>query len=97
MFRSSVTTNYPLLGLVLLAIGFGSTNVIFGGPVAGSTGVPDNEQGVAGALVNAARTAASCWRTPRFARRCWTSALPATRGSSPAGKAGPPCAWTDIS
>jgi len=55
LFRSSVTSHYPLLGLVLLAIGFGSTNVIFGGTVAGSTGVPNGEQGVAGALVNAAR------------------------------------------
>jgi predicted MFS family arabinose efflux permease len=55
LFRSSVTSHYPVLGLVLLVIGFGSTNVIFGGTVAGSTGVPNNEQGVAGGLVNAAR------------------------------------------
>jgi EmrB/QacA subfamily drug resistance transporter len=55
LFRFNVTSHYPVLGLVLLAIGFGSTNAIFGGTVAGSTGVPNNEQGVAGALVNASR------------------------------------------
>ncbi|MCU1504138.1 MAG: family efflux transporter permease subunit [Ilumatobacteraceae bacterium] len=55
LFRSSMTSHYPLLGLALLGIGFGSTNVVFGGTVAGSTGVPNDEQGVAGALVNAAR------------------------------------------
>jgi EmrB/QacA subfamily drug resistance transporter len=55
LFRFNVTSHYPLLGLVLLGIGFGSTNVIFGSTVAGSTGVANKEQGVAGALVNAAR------------------------------------------
>jgi len=54
LFRSDVTSHYPLLGLVLLGIGFGSTNVIFGGTVAGTTDVSNQEQGVAGALVNAA-------------------------------------------
>ena len=44
-----------LARVVLLGIGFGSTNAVFGGTVAGSTGVSNNEQGVAGALVNAAR------------------------------------------
>jgi hypothetical protein len=55
LFRFSVTSHYPLIGVVLLAAGFGSTNVVFGGTVAGSTGVSNDEQGVAGALVNAAR------------------------------------------
>jgi EmrB/QacA subfamily drug resistance transporter len=55
LFRFSMTSHYPLVGVVLLAAGFGSTNVVFGGTVAGSTGVSNDEQGVAGALVNAAR------------------------------------------
>jgi EmrB/QacA subfamily drug resistance transporter len=55
LFRFSATSRYPLLGIVLLVIGFGTTNVIFGGTVAGSTGVPNGQQGVAGALINAAR------------------------------------------
>jgi len=44
-----------VLGILLLGVGFGTTNIIFGGTVAGSTGVSNREQGVAGALVNAAR------------------------------------------
>ncbi len=55
LFRFPVTSHYPMLGIVLLGVGFGTTNVIFGGTVAGSTGVSNDEQGVAGALVNAAR------------------------------------------
>jgi EmrB/QacA subfamily drug resistance transporter len=55
LFRFSMTSHYPLIGIVLLAAGFGSTNVVFGGTVAGSTGISNDEQGVAGALVNAAR------------------------------------------
>jgi EmrB/QacA subfamily drug resistance transporter len=55
LFRFPATSHYPLLGIVLLAIGFGATNVVFGGTVAGSTGVRNDEQGLAGALVNAAR------------------------------------------
>jgi Na+/melibiose symporter-like transporter len=55
LFRFSVSSHYPLIGIVLLAAGFGSTNVVFGGTVAGSTGVSNDEQGVAGALLNAAR------------------------------------------
>jgi predicted MFS family arabinose efflux permease len=55
LFRFSATSRYPLLGLVLLVIGFGAANVVFGGTVAGSTDVSNDEQGVAGALVNAAR------------------------------------------
>jgi MFS family permease len=55
LFRFPVTSHYPVLGILLLGVGFGTTNVIFGGTVAGSTGVSNSEQGVAGALVNAAR------------------------------------------
>jgi EmrB/QacA subfamily drug resistance transporter len=55
LFRFSMTSHYPLIGIVLLAAGFGSTNVVFGGTVAGSRGISNDEQGVAGALVNAAR------------------------------------------
>jgi predicted MFS family arabinose efflux permease len=55
LFRFPVTTHYPGLGIVLLAFGFGSTNVVFGSTVAASTGVTNDEQGLAGALVNATR------------------------------------------
>jgi EmrB/QacA subfamily drug resistance transporter len=55
LFRFPVTTHYPGLGIVLIAFGFASTNVVFGSTVAASTGVTNDEQGVAGALVNAAR------------------------------------------
>jgi EmrB/QacA subfamily drug resistance transporter len=55
LFRFPVTTHYPGLGVVLLVFGFGSTNVVFGATVAASTGVTNNEQGLAGALVNATR------------------------------------------
>ena len=55
LFRFPATSHYPLLGIVLLGVGFGSTNVIFGGTIAGSAGVSNDEQGSAGALVNAAR------------------------------------------
>jgi EmrB/QacA subfamily drug resistance transporter len=55
LFRFSATTRYPGLGLVLLAFGFASTNVVFGATVAASAGVTNEEQGLAGALVNAAR------------------------------------------
>jgi EmrB/QacA subfamily drug resistance transporter len=55
LFRFPVTTHYPGLGIVLLAFGFASTNVVFGSTVAASTGVTNDEQGLAGALVNATR------------------------------------------
>ena len=55
LFRFPVTTHYPGLGIVLLVFGFGSTNVVFGSTVAASTGVTNDEQGLAGALVNATR------------------------------------------
>jgi EmrB/QacA subfamily drug resistance transporter len=55
LFRFPATTHYPGLGIVLLAFGFASTNVAFGATVAASSGVSNNEQGLAGALVNASR------------------------------------------
>ena len=55
LFRFPTTSHYPGLGIVLLAVGFGSTNVVFGSTVAASTGVVNSEQGLAGALVNATR------------------------------------------
>jgi predicted MFS family arabinose efflux permease len=55
LFRFPVTSHYPGLGIVLLALGFGTVNVVFGSTVAASTGVANSEQGLAGALVNATR------------------------------------------
>jgi EmrB/QacA subfamily drug resistance transporter len=55
LFRFPVTTHYPGLGIVLLVFGFASTNIVFGSTVAASTGVTNEEQGLAGALVNATR------------------------------------------
>ena len=55
LFRFPVTSHYPLLGLVFIVIGFGTTNVVFGATVAGSSGVRDSEQGLAGAVLNASR------------------------------------------
>ncbi len=55
LFRFPVTSRYPLLGLVFIVIGFGTTNVVFGATVAGSSGVRDSDQGLAGAVLNASR------------------------------------------
>jgi predicted MFS family arabinose efflux permease len=55
VLRTPTLTQYPLLGLALLGVGFGSTNVIFGTAVAGSAGIPNDEQGLASALLNATR------------------------------------------
>ena len=55
LFRFPVTSRYPLLGLVFLAIGLGTTNVVFGATVAGSSGVANDEQGLAGAVLNGSR------------------------------------------
>ncbi|MEY2453325.1 MAG: hypothetical protein QOD92_2899 [Acidimicrobiaceae bacterium] len=55
LFRFPATSQYPLLGLVLLGIGFGTTSLVYGSTVAGSTGIANHEQGVAGALMNATR------------------------------------------
>ncbi|HEX3541971.1 MAG TPA: MFS transporter [Acidimicrobiales bacterium] len=55
LLRFPSTSHYPLLGLVLFVVGFGTTSAMFGAVVAGTAGVADDEQGVASALVNAAR------------------------------------------
>jgi MFS family permease len=55
VLRTPTWTQYPLLGVALLGVGFGSTNIIFGSAVAGSAGVPNDEQGLASALLNATR------------------------------------------
>jgi hypothetical protein len=41
--------------LVLFVVGFGTTNTLFAATVAGTAAVTDDEQGLAGALVNTAR------------------------------------------
>jgi hypothetical protein len=43
------------LAAVLFVTGFGTTNLIYGATVAGSGGVPNDEQGLASALINASR------------------------------------------
>ena len=55
VLRTPSLTHYPLLGVALLGVGFGSTNVVFGASVAGSAGVVNEEQGLASALLNATR------------------------------------------
>jgi hypothetical protein len=55
LFRFPVTSRYPLLGVVLLGLGFATTSAIYGATVAGSSGVPNEDQGVAGGLINASR------------------------------------------
>jgi MFS family permease len=86
LFRFPVTSHYPLLGIVLLGVGFGSTNVIFGGTIAGSAGVGNNEQGVAGALVNAARQiGAAIGVAVVLSVAALDGGTPATGGASAAG------------
>ena len=55
LLRFPATSRYPLLGVVLFVVGFGSTSTVFAATVAGTAGVTDDEQGLASALVNAAR------------------------------------------
>ena len=55
LFRFPITSDYPLLALVFIAIGFGTTNVVFGATVTGSSGVRNDEQGLAGAVLNGSR------------------------------------------
>lgn len=55
LFRVPATTHYPALGLVLLGVGFGTTSVLYGSTVAGSSGIPNADQGLAGGLLNATR------------------------------------------
>jgi EmrB/QacA subfamily drug resistance transporter len=59
LLRFPATSRYPLLGVVLLVVGFGTTSAMFAATVAGTAGVTDDEQGLAGALVNAARQVGS--------------------------------------
>jgi predicted MFS family arabinose efflux permease len=55
LLRLPATSHYPLLGVVLFVVGFGTTNALFAATVAGTAAVTDDEQGLAGALVNTAR------------------------------------------
>jgi EmrB/QacA subfamily drug resistance transporter len=55
LLRFPSTSRYPLLGVVLFVVGFGTTSAAFGATVAGSSDVNDDDQGLAGALINAAR------------------------------------------
>lgn len=59
LLRFPATSHYPLLGVVLLVVGFGTTSALFAATVAGTTGISDDRQGVAGALINAARQVGS--------------------------------------
>jgi Na+/melibiose symporter-like transporter len=55
LIRFPATSRYSWLGLVVLVVGFGTTSSIFAATVAGTAGITDDEQGLAGALVNTAR------------------------------------------
>jgi len=55
LLRFPATSRYPLLGIVLFVVGMGTTSTAFAATVAGSSGVDDDEQGLASALINAAR------------------------------------------
>jgi MFS family permease len=55
LLRFPATSQEPLLGVVLLIVGFGSTCTIFAATVAGSTGVRNEEQGLASGLINMSR------------------------------------------
>lgn len=55
LLRFPATSRYPLLGVVLLVVGFGTTSAMFAATIAGTAGVTDDEQGLAGALVNTSR------------------------------------------
>ena len=53
--RVATHDGYVLVGVALLAIGFGNGGTSFAATVAGSTGVADREQGLAGGLINSSR------------------------------------------
>jgi EmrB/QacA subfamily drug resistance transporter len=55
LLRFPATSRYPLLGVVLFVVGMGTTSTAFAATVASSAGVNDDEQGLASALINAAR------------------------------------------
>lgn len=55
LLRFPATSRYPLLGVVLFIVGFGTTSAMFAATIAGTAGVTDDEQGLAGALINTSR------------------------------------------
>jgi Na+/melibiose symporter-like transporter len=59
LLRFPATSRYPLLGVVLFLVGFGTTSTMFAATVAGTAGVTNDEQGLASALVNTARQVGS--------------------------------------
>jgi EmrB/QacA subfamily drug resistance transporter len=59
LLQFPATSRYPLLGVILLVVGFGTTSSFFAATIAGTAGITDDEQGVAGALVNTARQVGS--------------------------------------
>ena len=86
LLRFSATSHYPLLGLVLFVVGFGTTSAVFGATVAGTAGVSDDEQGTASALVNAARQVGSAIGVATLVSIAAASAR--TNGGSPTATAG---------
>jgi EmrB/QacA subfamily drug resistance transporter len=59
LLRFPATSQEPFLEVVLLVIGFGSTCTTFAATVAGSTGVRNEQQGLASGLINMARQVGS--------------------------------------
>jgi predicted MFS family arabinose efflux permease len=59
LLRFPATSQEPLLEVVLLVIGFGSTCTIFAATVVGSAGVRNDQQGLASGLINMARQVGS--------------------------------------
>jgi EmrB/QacA subfamily drug resistance transporter len=59
LLRIPATSQEPLLELVLLVVGFGSTCTLFAATVAGSAGVRNGEQGLASGLINMSRQVGS--------------------------------------
>jgi EmrB/QacA subfamily drug resistance transporter len=59
LLRFPATRDEPLLEVVLLVVGFGSTCTLFAATVAGSTGVRNDQQGLASGLINMSRQVGS--------------------------------------
>ncbi|MCW3031075.1 MAG: family efflux transporter permease subunit, partial [Solirubrobacterales bacterium] len=59
LLRFAATSQEPLLEVVLLVVGFGSTCTIFAATLAGSAGVRNDEQGLASGLINMSRQVGS--------------------------------------
>jgi EmrB/QacA subfamily drug resistance transporter len=59
LLRFPATSQEPLLGVVLLLVGFGSTCTLFAATLAGSAGVRIDEQGLASGLINMSRQVGS--------------------------------------